>query len=234
MNNLPNFEALAQQLNTAAPLEIAITPYRAFCLASLLHLTLRHPQLREYTPHVYEVATSMIRNLTAKLGEIDPAITQALNQGWDESLDSTPEEFEQMQAGQRIVVHNIYTLYELNPDGSEADQKLLSFSRPQDWGDPNRWYYQRCKVEFELNNTCYVNHCHLWQEVERPGVEPFQAIAPSLFMVMMPGQTPELCGRDYLGEEDFWSRDWGEMPPLFDPDDYLDDEPNDFAVSPRG
>jgi hypothetical protein len=97
MNTFPDFEALAEKLNTAEPLEIAITPYRAFCLVSLLHLALRHPAVRVDTSAVYEVATSMIRNLTAKLGEIDPAIAQALNLGWDESYDFTREEFEQMQ-----------------------------------------------------------------------------------------------------------------------------------------
>ncbi|HEY9749440.1 MAG TPA: hypothetical protein V6C63_12210 [Allocoleopsis sp.] len=231
MNNLPNFEALAQTLSTAPPIHAEIDAGIAFALVGQLQLALRHPLNQGASS---ELVKRVAQELQAKLADIDPAIAQALNQGWDESLDSTPKEFEQMQAGQRVVVHNIYTLYELNQDGTEAEQKLLSFSRPQDWGNPNRWHYQRCKVEFELNSTCYVNHCHLWQEVERPGVEPFQAIAPSLFMVMMPGQTPELCGRDYLGEEDFWSKDWGEMPPIFDSGDYWDDEPNDFAVSPRG
>lgn len=225
MNTPPNLEAIAQKLEAAQPIEIGIKPFRAFSLVGLLQLALRHPALTDRDKHPSAaIGEDIARRLQVKLGEIDPTIAQVLEEGWNPSLDMTDLEYEQFKQGnfQVVEVHNIYTLYELNEDGSEADKKLLSFYRPQDWGDSNRWHYHRCKIQFELNGTRYVNHCHLWQEVERPNVEPFQVIASSLFMVMMPGQTPELCGKDYLTEDDFWSREWGEMPPYFSSVDYFE------------
>jgi hypothetical protein len=140
----------------------------------------------------------------------------------------------QRREPQTVEVHNVYTLYELNEDGSTAEQKLVCFNRPQDWGDP-RWHYHRCKTKFESNGTCYINHCHLWQEVERNPVEAFQAIAPYLFMVLQPGTKPELCSKDFMEPEDFWLESWGKMPPVFedreDWEDYgYDDEPGILAA----
>lgn len=113
-----------------------------------------------------------------------------------------------------IEVHNVYTLYELEADGSHSDTPLLSFFRPQDWGD-SRWHYHYCTISLELRGTQYINHCHVWQEVERNSIEAFQAIASSLFMISMPGRTKELCDNTHLAEDDFWSKEWGEMPPYW-------------------
>jgi hypothetical protein len=146
--------------------------------------------------------------------------------------DREVEVFVEPKEARTVEVHNVYTLYELNEDGSTAEQKLVCFNRPQDWGDPSRWHYHRCKTEFESHGTRYINHCHLWQEVERNPVEAFQAIAPYLFMVLQPGAKPELCGKDFLGDEDFWDSSlWGEMPPIYEgEDDYDDDyDPHDEA-----
>ncbi len=143
----------------------------------------------------------------------------------DSQLRRIVEEVAQRREPQTVEVHNVYTLYELNLDGSTAEQKLVCFNRPQDWGDSNRWHYHRCKTEFESNGTRYINHCHLWQEVERNPVAAFQAIAPYLFMVLQPGGKPELCGRDFLAEEDFWQRSWGDMPPVFEDRDEWDYDP---------
>lgn len=118
-----------------------------------------------------------------------------------------------------VEVHNVYTLYELNPDGSASEQGILTFFRPQDWGDKNRWHYHQCRIEFESNQVTYINNCHLWQELERAGAEAFQVIAPSLFMVLMPGNPQELSGNTHLGTDDFWCDDWGRTPPCYDSDD---------------
>ena len=32
----------------------------------------------------------------------------------------------------------------------------------------------------------------------------------------MPGANPKLCSMDYLDEDDFWSEEWGEMPPYYE------------------
>ncbi|MFB2894030.1 hypothetical protein ACE1CI_14060, partial [Aerosakkonemataceae cyanobacterium BLCC-F50] len=83
-----------------------------------------------------------------------------------------------------IETHNCYTLYELDEDGSECEEKLLSFSRPQDWADPKRWHYHYCKIELTYKGTHYINHCHIWQGCDRKIFEACKAIAPSLFMFM--------------------------------------------------
>lgn len=127
------------------------------------------------------------------------------------------------QGKEKIEVHNVYTLYELNPDGSASEQAALSFFRPQDWGDPKRWHYHQCRIEFESNQVTYINNCHLWQEVERSGVEAFQVIASSLFMVLMPGEKQELSGNTHLDTDDFWCDDWGRTPPYYDESDDEDE-----------
>lgn len=131
-------------------------------------------------------------------------------------------------------VHNCYTLYELNEDGSKAENPLLCFSRPQDWGDPERWKYHYCKLEV----AGYINHCHLWQEVERYPTEACKVISQALFMIMMPGTPQELCDRSHLHGDDFWLKEWGEMPPYYDEDpsdfDFLEEEQEAELIPPGG
>lgn len=118
-----------------------------------------------------------------------------------------------------IEVHNIYTLYELNEDGSSVETPILSFFRPQDWGDSSRWHYHQCRIELNLVDKTYINNCHVWQEVERNSIEAFKYIAPQLFMVLVPGAIRQHCGREFLHGDDFWHPDWGEIPPYYEPDD---------------
>jgi len=124
-----------------------------------------------------------------------------------------------------VEVHNCYTLYELDEDGRECSEKILSFSRPQDWGDPERWHYHYCKIELTTVLAHYINHCHIWQECDRHIIEACKAIAPSLFMILRQGHPVELCANTHLAEEDFWLNKWGDKPPVFyDPDEYFDEE----------
>ncbi|PSB25275.1 hypothetical protein [Chlorogloea sp. CCALA 695] len=118
-----------------------------------------------------------------------------------------------------IEVHNIYTLYEIEVDGTEVETPILGFSRPQDWGDSSRWHYHQCRVQFSYGGTVYINNCHLWQNVERNSVEAFQCIASYLFMVMMPGRIEQLAGKEFLDEDDFWDEAWGEIPPYYESDE---------------
>lgn len=126
-----------------------------------------------------------------------------------------------------VEVHNCYTLYELNDDGNKVERPVMSFFRAQDWANPDRWHYHYCKIEVKIDNTIYINHCHIWQEVERHIIEACQAISNALFMIMQPGGKPELCGNTHLDEEDFWWDAWGDKPPVFideSDDDYYEDE----------
>ena len=122
-----------------------------------------------------------------------------------------------------IEVHNIYTLYEY---GTDVETPILSFSRPQDWGDSSRWHYHQCRVQFSYGGTVYINNCHLWQNVERNSVEAFQCIAQYLFMVSMPGRIEQLTGKEFLHGDDFWDESWGEIPPYYEEDE--EDEEDDY------
>jgi hypothetical protein len=125
------------------------------------------------------------------------------------------------QPNNAIEVHNCWTIYGLNPDGSEATEKLATFSRPQDWGDP-KWTYGRYRFEWITSHDgrCYINHCHCWTDLslEHPSDHP-KLFANLIVMIMQPGLPAELCGREYLAEEDFWQSEWGEMPPVYYPPD---------------
>jgi hypothetical protein len=118
-------------------------------------------------------------------------------------------------------IHNLYTLYELNDDGSILEELLLCFgTRPEDWGDP-RWHYHQCKIMLTQKNEQYILHCHLWQEVKRNTISAFKTIGTTFLSTYQPGEYPELCGRSHLSEDDYWSEDWGEKPPYYN--EYIDD-----------
>jgi len=129
-----------------------------------------------------------------------------------------------------IEVHNVYTLQELSEDGTLSETPLLIFFRPQDWGNPQRWHYHQCSIAYTFRGTNYINNCHIYQEVERNSVEAFQAIAPYLFEVYMPGCPVEIAAKSHLQEDDFWSEAWGDLPPYYEPDDNEEDySPDELA-----
>jgi hypothetical protein len=119
-------------------------------------------------------------------------------------------------AAQRTVeVHNAWTIHGLEKDGSVAAQPLAEHRRPQDWGDP-RWTYQRYRFEWEHDGTRYINHFHGWTDLKREIGEYPRLFAPLVVLILQPGIAPELCGREYLEEEDFWLEAWGPQPPVYE------------------
>ncbi|MBG1240997.1 hypothetical protein [Nostoc sp. NZL] len=128
---------------------------------------------------------------------------------------------------QIIEVHNVVTVYGLEEDGSIAETGFMQLSRPQDWGNKDRWHYEFFKLEWIYQGTKYINNCHCWTDLKDPeqGYPPL--FAQGIAMILMPGTPPELCGREYLHGDDFWRKSWGEMPPYYDPrddDEFEDDE----------
>ena len=213
----PDIKTVAEALAGAPIIKIEADTITLFRLTALIQTALRHPGI-EGT--FYDDTMHIARIFQSKLAEVSPAIAQTLEPGFNEGMDISKEEARELDTGKFGVesVHNIYTLYELDEDGSQAEREIISFARPQDWGDPERWHYHTCTVQFELpdregGRTRFVNHCHLWQEVKRSPVEAYQQVSEYLFMVMMPGQPEEECGRSHLREDDFWLEEWGEMPP---------------------
>lgn len=115
-----------------------------------------------------------------------------------------------------IEVHNAYSIYTLNEDGSEADPALLVYFRPQDWGNPQKWHYEYFRLEWTTESEHYINHAHCWTDLKLPRHEYPQLFAQCITQIMMPGSKAELCGQTCLGMDDFWSDDWGPLPPYFD------------------
>lgn len=117
-----------------------------------------------------------------------------------------------------VEVSNVYTIYGVSEDGSEADQPIASFSRPQDWGDP-RWHYELFRFDWIREDKHYINHAHCWTDMQRKQHEYPQLFAPLFCMILMPGKPHQLCGKDFLDTDDFWFDSWGKMPPYYESDD---------------
>ncbi len=117
-------------------------------------------------------------------------------------------------------VHNVWTIYGLNDDGSETKEPLAMLSRPQDWGHP-RWSYHRFDYTWHTEHGTYINHVHGWTDLKREAHQYPSLFAALIVMVLQPGTDPQLCGRAYLADEDFWDNAWGPRPP-FAGDQYED------------
>lgn len=226
MQTMPDFDRAGRALQTAPPVAITIDAIAAMQLVALMQLALRNPSI---SPALVESGTDIVKQIGDSLSEIDPEVKALVDAGWSEANDVDQAEFDAAIAGDFNIVeiHNPYTLYELNEDGTQADQPLLDFFRPQDWGDPKRWHYAECEMRFDIPGpdqltTRYVHHCHVWREVESHPIAMFTDIAPQLFMVMQPGQLKEECDRSHLKPSDFWDTEWGEMPPYYEPE-YLEE-----------
>lgn len=160
-------------------------------------------------------------NVRVPLAELDPT-------PFDHDLSKHPEAQEYPAMSQSepeiIEVHQAWTIYGMNSDGTEAEQKIVELgTRPQDWGDP-RWHYERYRFEWLTapDGKQYIHHAHCWTDLKREPHDYAALFASLIIMFSWPGRPEQLCGRDYLREEDFWEEAWGEMPPIFqeEHDDY--------------
>ena len=123
-----------------------------------------------------------------------------------------------------VEVHNVYTIYGVNPDGTEAQEPFAQMSRPQDWGNFERWHYERFCFEWIQETMRYINNAHCWTDLKLERYKYPSLFAPLVVQIFMPGANPKLCAMDYLDEDDFWSDDWGEMHPYFEPLDKDEEE----------
>lgn len=117
-----------------------------------------------------------------------------------------------------IEVHNVWTIYGVNSDGTLAEQPVAQFGRPQDWGDP-RWVYHRFRFWWLTpgDSKRYVSNAHCWTDLQldEQGRYP-ELFAHLVCQIMIPGAPEQLCGLDYLANDDFWRESWGEAPPFYD------------------
>lgn len=134
-----------------------------------------------------------------------------------------------------IEVHNVWTLYYLNPDGSQAEQPLAcAGQRPQDWGDRERWTYHRFRFEWQTAPDSraqhWINNFHGWTDLKLEPSEYPNLFAPVMSQILWPGTVWQLCGNQFLHEDDFWRESWGPMPPYYDgPDQDWNEGPPGFA-----
>jgi hypothetical protein len=126
-----------------------------------------------------------------------------------------------MTETKKIELHNAWAVHGLNPDGTEAEEPLATVGRPQDWGDP-RWSYHCYRFEQTIGDTHYIAHVHCWTDLVRQDYEYAQLFAMLIVSPILPGQIAQLCGREFLDEEDFWQSEWGPQPPFYECDDDRD------------
>lgn len=137
-----------------------------------------------------------------------------------------------------VEVHNVWTIFALNPDGSRAKQPLAcAGQRPQDWGDKERWAYHRFRFEWltapDGRAEHWINNLHGWTDLKlEPGEYP-DLWAPLAAKIMWPGTAWQFCGQQFLHEDDFWRESWGPMPPFYDgPREDYDDPLPGFEPEP--
>lgn len=129
-----------------------------------------------------------------------------------------------MMNNEAIKLTNVWTVYRLNPDGSEAEQGFAELSRPQDWGNSDKWLYKTYTLHAEIKGQKYINEAHCWAEKPIEEHKHLEMFSGLIATILMPGTPVELCSNTHLSEDDFWNSKWGKLPPYFDGDDGDDDE----------
>lgn len=203
----------------APQVQLTMPPHKLFALIGYLQFAQRGLPFGHRTRLAVE---EMGRELQAVLVRATtPDMARWIDLGWNEEYDVDDQgNFVHQPIGratETVKVHNCWTIYGANPDGSESETKLAEFGRPQDWGDP-RWQYTRFRFDWLApDGKHYINHAHCWTDI--PGLKPGdlpELFASLIVRIMMPGHKEQLCARDYLHPEDFWSSEWGEMPPIYE------------------
>lgn len=128
-----------------------------------------------------------------------------------------------MSNKRKIEVTNVWTIYGMNDDSTEAETPLATLSRPQDWGDP-RWHYEEFVFEWITDDTHWVNHVHCWTDLKRERWQYPELFCPLVVQILQPGTPVQLCGKTHLDADDFWLPEWGPMPEIYDPFEEYEDE----------
>lgn len=193
-------------------LALELQGHVAFALMSTLQLAFRHDQ---FPPGVRDQLTPLYAALQDYLSRT-PALAAVVQAGEDPRYDVPATD----DAGVPVTeVHNVWTIYGQEADGSESTNPLAMMSRPQDWGDP-RWHYERFRFEWVLDGDHrYISNFHGWTDLVREAWQYPQLFAALLVQIAMPGQPAELCGRTHLDEDDVWDDAWGPQPPDYESDE---------------
>lgn len=109
--------------------------------------------------------------------------------------------------------HSAWAIHGLDTEGREVNDKLIIYGRPHDWGHP-RWSYHRFIFECRTLDQPFRHVCHCWTDLKRDVWSFARLFAYVIVLPPYPGRPVQLCGRDYLAEEDIWFPDWGLQPPI--------------------
>ncbi len=200
-----------KNLSNEPSIDIEISPLAAWMLISQLQLALTHP---ENDGEIAAQTRAIAQALQSRL-ELSPTMENLLARGWHRDYDAEPNEtneeyFTRIPQREIIEVHNAYSFY----------TQVISFSRPQDWGNKEIWAYERFKFEWLQETKHYINHAHCWynpHDVPRGKIP--MIFGGAIATISMPGKPEELCSNKYLAPEDFWHPAWGEMPEFYLPEE---------------
>ncbi|WNZ28185.1 hypothetical protein HJG54_35315 (plasmid) [Leptolyngbya sp. NK1-12] len=92
-----DFNLIGAKLEQAEDIDIKLPPISAYFLVALIQLALRHPSLRAEHRPVYDNGKAIAELLLARLSQIDLEIARSLETGWDESLDMSDQDFQQVR-----------------------------------------------------------------------------------------------------------------------------------------
>ncbi len=211
-----------KQLSNEPTIGLAISPLMAWQIICQLQLALRHP---ENTGISSEETRHFVDTLVDEI-PLSDSLKELFSMGWNPEHDHVIEPQTDNAVTEVIEVHNVATYYGLNRDGSPAKQIVVEFSRPQDWGNKQRWHYEFFKLEWVHKGKRYINNFHGWTDLKNPQNGYPELFSQCISMILMPGKPAQICGREFLNEDDFWREEWGEMPPYYDPenDEFEDDD----------
>jgi hypothetical protein len=87
-------EGFINQLSDKDGIPMVVSHEMAICIASLMQLALRQPDIKTQTPDLYRIGRDFWDALTARIIEEEPQMAAMLLAGWGQENDVTAEQFE--------------------------------------------------------------------------------------------------------------------------------------------
>jgi hypothetical protein len=133
------------------------------------------------------------------------------------TLTMRKEVFERAMKALCDMPQRHYNCWTIWTEGTK--QPFAQIGRPQDWGAPN-WMY---RVYYFQDNE-HLNEVHCWLNATVQEHEHAELFSSLIVQILYPGTPRELCGKEFLDEDDFWDEAWGEAPPFYNPDEEDEEE----------
>ncbi|MFN6442123.1 MAG: hypothetical protein RMY35_035390, partial [Nostoc sp. DedSLP01] len=192
-----------KQLSNEPTIRLAISPLMVWQIICQLQLALRHP---ENTGIASEETRRFVDTLVDEI-PLSNSLKELFSMGWNPEHDHVIESKPELKIRE---THNVVAIYGMNEDGTCAERPIAEFFRPQDWGDKDRWHYEFFRLEWISNGYKYINNCHCYTDIKNPECGYPILFAQCVATILYPGKPPQLCGREFLDEHDFWCEEWGE------------------------